>query len=260
MKKCSECNRTFSDDSLSFCLIDGSILSAPFDSEPTLVIPPTQAAQASTLEGKQSQSSESSAIKKSGSPRLSYAIILILAVLLTATAVALLYERGKRSSTASNAKAMETPVLASGVDKNSNSQDRSSIPATSEQTPRERTPSPDLNGEWYMVNTIGISSLPVYINTQVGFRLFLRQVGQAIQGDGEKTWLSTRPLKREEHTLIHLTGQVNGDRVEANFVEEGQRRKTSGRFVWNLQGDGRLIGTFVSTAADTSGESNLTRK
>lgn len=31
MKKCPACNRTYSDETLSFCLEDGSLLSAPYD-------------------------------------------------------------------------------------------------------------------------------------------------------------------------------------------------------------------------------------
>jgi hypothetical protein len=31
MKRCPTCRRTFADDTLSFCLVDGSILSAPYD-------------------------------------------------------------------------------------------------------------------------------------------------------------------------------------------------------------------------------------
>ena len=38
MKSCPTCNRTF-DDSFTFCLADGSLLSAPFDSQATLVLP-----------------------------------------------------------------------------------------------------------------------------------------------------------------------------------------------------------------------------
>lgn len=38
MKSCPECNRTF-EDSLTFCLIDGSVLSAPFDPHATLAMP-----------------------------------------------------------------------------------------------------------------------------------------------------------------------------------------------------------------------------
>lgn len=38
MKRCPECNRTF-EDTLTYCLVDGSILSAPFDPYATLTIP-----------------------------------------------------------------------------------------------------------------------------------------------------------------------------------------------------------------------------
>jgi hypothetical protein len=38
MKRCPQCNRTYSDDSFSFCLADGTLLSAPFDSEKTLAL------------------------------------------------------------------------------------------------------------------------------------------------------------------------------------------------------------------------------
>jgi len=38
LKRCPTCNRTFSDEALSFCLIDGSILSAPYDPKATLVL------------------------------------------------------------------------------------------------------------------------------------------------------------------------------------------------------------------------------
>ncbi len=36
MKGCPDCNRTF-EDTLTFCLVDGAILSAPFDTEATVV-------------------------------------------------------------------------------------------------------------------------------------------------------------------------------------------------------------------------------
>jgi hypothetical protein len=38
MKSCPTCNRTF-DDTFTFCLVDGAILSAPYDSQATLIIP-----------------------------------------------------------------------------------------------------------------------------------------------------------------------------------------------------------------------------
>jgi hypothetical protein len=39
MKSCPTCNRTYPDDVLAFCLVDGSILSAPYDPEATQRIP-----------------------------------------------------------------------------------------------------------------------------------------------------------------------------------------------------------------------------
>lgn len=39
MKSCPSCNRTYPDDTVAFCLEDGSVLSAPYDSEQTLRIP-----------------------------------------------------------------------------------------------------------------------------------------------------------------------------------------------------------------------------
>jgi hypothetical protein len=38
MKSCPTCNRTF-EDTLTYCLVDGSILSAPFDPQATVIIP-----------------------------------------------------------------------------------------------------------------------------------------------------------------------------------------------------------------------------
>jgi hypothetical protein len=39
MKSCPTCNRTYSDDTFTFCLSDGALLSAPYDPQATLVIP-----------------------------------------------------------------------------------------------------------------------------------------------------------------------------------------------------------------------------
>ena len=36
MKRCPTCHRTYPDDTLAFCLVDGSILSAPYDPQETL--------------------------------------------------------------------------------------------------------------------------------------------------------------------------------------------------------------------------------
>jgi hypothetical protein len=50
MKSCPVCHRTFSDETLSFCLVDGSILSAPYDPQATIEINNSDAAHLLTTE------------------------------------------------------------------------------------------------------------------------------------------------------------------------------------------------------------------
>src|ERR1700752_2509708 len=40
MKSCPTCNRTYPDDTLAFCLVDGAVLSAPYDPGQTPGIAP----------------------------------------------------------------------------------------------------------------------------------------------------------------------------------------------------------------------------
>ena len=42
MKACPTCQRTYADEALTFCLVDGSILSAPYDPHETLHLPATR--------------------------------------------------------------------------------------------------------------------------------------------------------------------------------------------------------------------------
>jgi hypothetical protein len=260
MKSCPKCSRTYA-NSLSFCVEDGTTLSAPFDSNPTLVIPITESAPSLTRDETHRQAT---VIRQSSSPRFLYAVILILLVLITAIAVALFYERSKPASSPINVKATEASAPATRTDKDTNSIPKQS---TSQNTPQQTSSNisaalttQDLNGEWEIVDTIETSSSIEYINVKVGFRLFIKQLGQEITGEGERTWISTRQLEQHEHTPIHITGVIKGGTVEATFVEEGSRRKSSGRFVWRIEEGNRMTGTFVSTAANTSGKSVVTKK
>jgi hypothetical protein len=42
MKRCPTCNRTYPDETLAFCLVDGAVLSAPYEPGDTTRIPPTR--------------------------------------------------------------------------------------------------------------------------------------------------------------------------------------------------------------------------
>lgn len=71
MKSCPNCNRTYADDTLTFCLVDGAILSAPFDPQATLRMPaarttnppPTEISPAAASQKPLAQTRQSSPVK-----------------------------------------------------------------------------------------------------------------------------------------------------------------------------------------------------
>jgi hypothetical protein len=133
-----------------------------------------------------------------------------------------------------------------------------SAPPTTEPTPAK---APNLTGEWSMVNTIEETSYPLYANLRLGYHITINQTGTKFTADGEKLSENGRPMDESERTPIHLTGSIDQDGVIATFVEEGLQRKSSGRFVWTMAADGNhLRGTFVSTAAKSSGSSVAVRE
>jgi hypothetical protein len=75
MKTCPECNRTYPDDTLAFCLVDGAILSAPFDPEATQRIPIPRTTNPPATE----VLSASQSIQQKGNPKLIYIVVGIMA-------------------------------------------------------------------------------------------------------------------------------------------------------------------------------------
>jgi hypothetical protein len=119
----------------------------------------------------------------------------------------------------------------------------------------------DLTGEWRVINTVQKTSYKSFGNMQVGFRLKINQQGKEFTASGEKFSENGQTLIEGSRTPIHLRGSIDGDKVVATFVEEGRTRRSNGRFVWKLQrGGGALAGTFVTTAANSSGKSAVTRE
>ena len=145
-------------------------------------------------------------------------------------------------------------------------------PVTEPQPPAQTQPQPqpeaksapevqDLTGDWQVMNTVQKTAYKSFDNMRVGFRLKINQQGKAFTGKGEKFSENGQMLPAVSRTPIHVTGSVDGDNVVATFVEDGTTRRTSGRFVWKLQNGGdQLAGTFVSTAANSSGRSAVTKR
>ena len=246
MKRCPSCRRRYSDDSLNFCLDDGSTLFAEPDSEPTLISPTVAAPARITSSPSQSSIPSHRWVLLAG--------IVLLAVMLGGGAVALLYRINRwdspnveRTSTTSPATP-ETKPSESAPDKSNRP---TPVPAKS----------PNLSGEWSMVNTIERTSYPAYANLRIGYHLVITQTGTEFTADGEKVSESGRLMADYERTPIHVTGTVDQSSASATFVEEGLRRRTSGSFEWTLSTDGnQLRGTFTSSAAKSSGPSVATRE
>lgn len=118
----------------------------------------------------------------------------------------------------------------------------------------------DLTGEWHVINTVQSTAHKSFDNMKVGFRLKINQQGKAFTAKGEKFSENGQTLPAANRTPIHVTGSIDGDNVVATFVEDGRMRKTNGRFVWKLQNGDHLAGTFVSTAANSSGRSAVTKQ
>ena len=119
----------------------------------------------------------------------------------------------------------------------------------------------DLTGEWQVINTVQQTAYKSFDNLKVGFRLRINQRGKEFTGRGEKFSENGQTLAAANRTPIHMTGSIDGDKVVATFVEDGNMRRTNGRFIWKLQhGGGQLAGTFVSTAANSSGRSAVTKQ
>ncbi len=118
----------------------------------------------------------------------------------------------------------------------------------------------NLSGKWSMVNTVQKTAYRSFQDLKIGFDLSINQSGNSFTGKGQKVSENGRTLPAESRTPIEVTGSINGKRVEATFFEEGTKRKTNGRFVWQIDNKGGLNGTFISNAANTSGKSAAKRE
>ena len=128
--------------------------------------------------------------------------------------------------------------------------------ATGPTTAPPATAVADLSGNWNVVNTVEQTSYEAYKNMRVGFNVSINQTGKDFTGQGEKISENGRSLPATSRTPIVVRGRVDGDKVEATFSESGAMRKTNGRFVWRIdKTSGGLTGTFVTTAAHSSGKS-----
>jgi hypothetical protein len=204
------------------------------------------------------------------------AVFAVLLVLVAATAVALRNRYREQAapaavlSTEESAPAQVAPATAT-LATNKESSPVAPAPATVATSkepvsapvaaaPAPSVDQPDLTGKWTVVNTIQNTSYGSYKNLQIGFDLSIKQDGNGFTGQGRKVSENGRILPANSRTPIHVKGSIEGDRIEANFFEDGTERKTNGRFVWKFDKAGSLNGTFSSSAARASGKSTARKE
>jgi Domain of unknown function (DUF4388) len=193
------------------------------------------------------------------SSRLTLAVCLALLLGVAVGAVALRARVKTLRESASVASAIESqPSSASNAEPETPRSTPEIEPVVAAQDARQG--GQDLSGEWRIINTVEKTAYRSFGNMEVGFRMTVNQNGKEFTAKGEKFSENGQTLPTARRTPIQLKGSIEGDKVIATFVEDGRARRTNGRFIWKLQrsGDG-LSGTFVSTAANSSGRSAVTR-
>ena len=179
-------------------------------------------------------------------PRPRIALYLAVLLIFAAGAFALVLkinERRKQAPVAATTVRPSEPVITA----KQNAEDQQTLPQ-------------NLTGEWTIVNTVEKTRYRAFDNLKIGFRLVINQTGKEFTAKGEKVSENGRSLPSSDRTPIQVVGSIDGDKVVATFVENGTLRKTDGRFVWQIQNAGAgLTGTFVSTAARSSGKSAATK-
>jgi len=213
------------------------------DDEVTLISPSPAVVEPLPLEPPPFVTNEPMPRSRPGSTfRPAWVLIPLMVIIAAAIAIALMYRM--RQSPGSPEPVAQAPAPA---------------PAGVPQQPTTnvtRPALPDLTGNWTVVNTVEQTSYQAYKNMRVGFNVSINQSGKDFTGRGEKISENGRSLPAAGRTPIEVKGTINGDKVEATFSESGALRKTNGRFVWRIdKSSGGLTGTFVSTAARTSGKS-----
>ena len=189
------------------------------------------------------------------------ALYLAVVLIFSAAVIGLALKVNGRREQASVAKTTVFPSAAITEDTGT----AAPAPSVREAGPSPSVPQPELEqnltGEWTIVNTVEKTAYRQFDNLEIGFRLVINQTGKEFTAKGEKISENGRTLVAGARTPIQVSGSINGDKVVASFVENGAMRKTNGRFVWRIQSaGGGLTGTFMSTAAKSSGKSSATKE
>lgn len=237
MKRCPECKRTYPDDTLAFCLMDGAVLSAPYDPRETRPVsrepPPTL-----EMSGPAARTNETSASfsSKRGGRR----------VLLVALAVAVLLATGlilganwKAWFRGDHSQAKESGLESGGV-KTPPQPTASAAPSVQPQSTTTPKPSPaptpakrmDIKGTW--TGTFALRDAVLYINSQDNdsFSGILKNSKGAIVAVSGTVNSETRRITMQEDRIVEQAKEGAAWVLGSNtgwISADGQRLNGSGK-------------------------------
>lgn len=117
----------------------------------------------------------------------------------------------------------------------------------------------DLSGEWTLDLKIELTSYRPYQNLEVGYKVYLDQVGLTVSGKGEKWWVDGEEIPFSQHDLIEMNGMISGESLPLSFSLRGSNRETVGIFRLKVDGGQKLVGSFSTTGADSRGSVVMTK-
>jgi hypothetical protein len=109
MKQCSQCNRSYDDETVTFCLDDGTRLTTSYDPQATLILPQARVTEQSPVVAPPTQLNQPQIVRQGVRPSIVYGLVALLALVIGGGAVALFYERGKGTATGDGNKQTELP-------------------------------------------------------------------------------------------------------------------------------------------------------
>ena len=111
----------------------------------------------------------------------------------------------------------------------------------------------NINGEWKFTFSIDSSSMKAYVGKSAGYKIFIHQDGNKVNGKGDKWWVDNIELPYSQHDRFEFDGSHKNRTLNANYVLYGTLKTTEGGFEMKIINDTLMTGTFAGTAADTKG-------
>lgn len=228
MKKCPHCDRTYPDDTLAFCLVDGAILSAPYDPEATQRIPPSRMTNAAPTEILPSASP--GAIRQKRDAKITYVVIAVMTGVIVGLAGIIFIPRmGRDAATyqgvnSSSKLPQGTPETAPSLPRAANGGGAAHTTATQSNSvnPTSSAAPAELLGVWQgqWVSPYG---------TTFSARLRLEPAGADDGVRGAIDWAMTSTPQESKRSKVGLTAVEyvtgNYDRGARRLVMEGYRKE-----------------------------------